>query len=392
MAPNALFLCLHCRADFSEIKEGQMSLDSVRSEAEAMCRFILSSEAVITGISPGCISLLGVPASFGQGAALTLLVDRYTVVSGKKSAGTIVSVYADAYERLLQFDTFKPVRDGTAPWLDFVMGVVDQIHRSGRPLGGFEASICSNLPFQVGMASSSSLLVALTRYLDRLFDLSLSAEEVMVFCQGVEASRSGGAVNSATLRAMLSPGRENLFSFAADGSLSGSAQFPSSFAQWVLASVTKTEECDELDASSTSGGCGQGQPTKESSRLARYQQEEEKRIRDCMEAFQRGDLSSAGALLTESHSRYRDSLEGISQEQELLYCLSLEQKSCYGSRLIDSGSGRSTIHLIAREDVESFCQEMTSGFEGMSGGGKLELIPLETGEASWAEEAGSSQS
>ncbi|MHC4883562.1 MAG: galactokinase [Planctomycetota bacterium] len=357
-----------------------MTLEAIRSEAESMCHFILCSEAKAVGMAPACIELLGLPAVYGGGAALTAVVDRYTVVGGRAVEGHTVSVYSDAYERLLQFNAERIERDGTAPWLDYVMGVVDQYRRAGHPVEGFEAAICAELPFGMGLSSSASMVVALAQYLKHIFALSLSLDEVAGLCRGAESEFVGRKASVATAKALLGANAKSLLHFDEDGEQVSSVPFPTEEAAWVLACTG--QGTDRYD--SAYHQLCQGDWSDASSALATHRAGEAQRIEDCVQAFEAGDLARAGSLLSESHVSCREHLENPTHELELLYHLALETEGCYGTRLAGAGFGGATVNLVARDAVDTFCQAVSSGYEEMSGESP-QLIPLELGRAAWTE-------
>ena len=78
---------------------------------------------------------------------------------------------------------------------------------------------------------------------------------------------------------------------------------------------------------------------------ARHVVSENKRVRDCAEALEGGDLAEAGRLMTASHKSLRDDYEVSTPELDLAVESLSDTPGVYGARLTGAGFGGCVIAL-----------------------------------------------
>jgi len=98
-------------------------------------------------------------------------------------------------------------------------------------------------------------------------------------------------------------------------------------------------------------------------RRAKHVITENERVRRAVEALQKDDFSSLGALLFHSHESLRDDYEVSCPELDLLYDVGKGYSGCLGARLVGAGFGGSGIALLEKGAGEEFRKRLLVGAE-----------------------------
>lgn len=139
--------------------------------------------------APGRVNVIGEHTDYNLGFVLPAAINYGTWIAFSSQAGRTLRVVAhdfQAQHALIELDA-EPQRDATAPWADYVRGVVQQLRRRGFRLAGGELLVTGNVPSGAGLSSSASFEIALIRAL-----LTLSGEPI----DPAEAARVGQAAEN----------------------------------------------------------------------------------------------------------------------------------------------------------------------------------------------------
>src|SRR5690242_2935608 len=99
--------------------------------------------------APGRVNLIGEHTDYNQGFVMPAAIDFYTWLGIATRADSIVNIRSDSFTDTISVrmgDGFRP-RHG---WSDYVVGVLDQISRSGRRLAGADISFAAKCPWDRG--------------------------------------------------------------------------------------------------------------------------------------------------------------------------------------------------------------------------------------------------
>jgi galactokinase len=100
---------------------------------------------------------------------------------------------------------------------------------------------------------------------------------------------------------------------------------------------------------------------------ARHVVTENQRTLAAAAALERGELTSFGQLMNESHASLRDDYEVSVPEIDLLTELARAVPGCYGSRITGGGFGGSTVSLVSVAAVEPFIDHVTAEYRAQLG-------------------------
>ena len=120
--------------------------------------------------APGRVNLIGEHTDYNGGFVLPAAINYNTWIAASTRTDRSLRVTArDFDEQVVQFDVDAPMQsDNTAPWSNYVRGVVQELKARGYQLAGGDLYITGNVPAGAGLSSSASLEVAVVRALTAL--------------------------------------------------------------------------------------------------------------------------------------------------------------------------------------------------------------------------------
>src|SRR5207245_5646259 len=94
---------------------------------------------------------------------------------------------------------------------------------------------------------------------------------------------------------------------------------------------------------------------------------ENARVKNAVEAFQRGDRAALGTLMKESHRSLRDDYEVSCKELDLMVEIASEQPGLIGARMTGGGFGGCTINLVESAGVNDFKRNVAAEYFSRTG-------------------------
>lgn len=142
-------------------------------------------EPVFIVRSPGRINLIGEHTDYNLGFVLPASIDKAIYVAiNKRDDNEIHLVAGDLDEKFsTTLDTMKYTEK---QWPNYILGVVDQLRKSGYTLSGFNAVIAGDIPIGAGLSSSAAVECATAYALNELFGLGLTKKAMVQLSQKAE--------------------------------------------------------------------------------------------------------------------------------------------------------------------------------------------------------------
>jgi galactokinase len=370
-----------------------MGLDALKETASEDCQFVVCSSVEQMSVAPGRVEVLGNHTDYNDGFILAAAVDRYVTVAGRRTDGQIASVYSDAYERLHQFNVETLKKDGTAPWADYVMGVVSELRQAGHEVGGFEAAVASDIPLGAGLSSSAALEVGVCMFLCEAHGIQMDSAEMAALCQRAENNFVG--MNCGILDQWSSlHGKADALVFLDCREKSGKTPPLGPDLELVVADTRAKhelvdgvynqlrEEC--FIAAEALAGMKHGAthlrdftpdelnqwedviPAGARVR-ARHVIEENARVLAGLDALENGNPEALGALMSASHASSRDLFGNSCEELDTMVEIAMGLEGCYGARLSGGGFGGCTVNLVRKNRAAAFAEELGAAYEAKTG-------------------------
>lgn len=120
--------------------------------------------------APGRVNLIGEHTDYNGGFVLPAAINYHTWIAASGSNDRLLHVVAqnmDNQQVIIDLDA-EMLPDDSAPWSDYVRGVIQQLRRNNYTLRGGKLFVTGNIPAGAGLSSSAALEMAVIRALTGL--------------------------------------------------------------------------------------------------------------------------------------------------------------------------------------------------------------------------------
>jgi galactokinase len=335
--------------------------------------------------APGRVNLLGDHTDYNAGLVLPMAIQLETVVAFTPRPRRELLLASTHATGPVLIDLSQPPRP-RGDWTDYIVGVASVLEQEGCTIDGAELSIASTVPPGAGLSSSAALEVAaafalldgvipdrltLARWCQRaendfvgarcgIMDqyvacLGQAGHALMIDCRSYESRpvplppTAAVVVSDTMVRHDNAGGEYNLRRRQCEEAAAVVAAAQPDVQ--TLRDVTTTDLLRHRDRLSDV-----------QFRRARHVLSENARVLAAAEALERGDLTRAGELMSESHRSLRDDFEVSGAELDLLVDLAVAQPGVVGSRMTGGGFGGSTVTLVAESATATVVAAIRAGF------------------------------
>jgi galactokinase len=341
-------------------------------------RFGSQSEPVVYR-APGRVNLIGEHTDYNLGFVFPIALEMACYAAIAPATHSKLRVYSSDLRDERTIDIAEiPSASRKSHWSDYVVGVAQELSKSGREIGAADLLIHSEVPAGSGLSSSAALEIATADAL--LGSRSMSKLDIALLGQRAESQFVGVPCGIMDQYASVF-GRENA-AIQLDCRALEHQYVPLPEGVRILAvnSMVKHElgtsayrqrviECQEAVEAIRKSGANVGslrdvplglfesvrdQIPEVPRRRARHVISENQRVLDFGEAARAGDLRSMGRLFVDSHRSMRDDYEISCEEIDFLIDTAVACPGVYGARMTGGGFGGCTVNLVAPEAVEAF--------------------------------------
>ena len=137
-------------------------------------------------LSPGRINIIGEHVDYNDGFVLPAAINKYVCFAVSQSEDTKCTLIAKDLDETYTFDlndTLVPVEQ---MWVNFFLGVLQQLKDRGFAMTGFNIVFSSTVPMGAGLSSSAAVECGFGYALNKIFSLGLSREEIALIGQKSE--------------------------------------------------------------------------------------------------------------------------------------------------------------------------------------------------------------
>lgn len=369
-----------------------MSINLDKARAAFMAEFGAAPDTVVR--APGRVNIIGEHTDYNHGFVLPMAIEHNTVIVARRRGDGVLNAFAANMNRRAQASIEHRVRNAAESWMDYVVGVADELVQLGQPVHGADLLILGDVPLGCGLSSSAALEMAALCMFESLGGFRMD---------GAEAARLGQRVENVFLG--LSTGIMDQFISRCGRAGHGlfldcrSYEFeliPVAFpgALFVIANTCcargltqskyneRVAECQAavgvLRAHTKSGthlrdftladleSCHETLP-ETPFRRARHIITENARTIEACESMRRGEAERLGALMNASDASLREDYEVTSFELDTMTAAARALPGCYGARMTGAGFGGCTINLVAEEQAEAFGQALMREYAERTG-------------------------
>ncbi|HEY0273268.1 MAG TPA: galactokinase [Chitinophaga sp.] len=342
--------------------------------------------------SPGRINLIGEHTDYNNGFVMPAAIDK-RIIYGVQLNGTRTctahAVYTNETVRF-SLDQVKP----TPGWINYLLGVVDQLQKRGYAVPGFDCVVDGDIPVGAGLSSSAAVEGGLVVALNELMGLGLSRIEMAQIGQKAEHTFPGVLCGIMDQFANLH-GRKDQVILLDCRSLEYK-YFPFRFPDYKIVlcntmvhhSLASSEynvrrrQCETgvaaiqalhpavqslRDATLEQLQAVQEQVGPEVYQRCRFVIGEIARTQEAGPLLEKGELAEFGRLMYETHEGLSRDYGVSCPELDVLVELARQRPEVAGARMMGGGFGGCTINLVRAEHVPDFAKYIETHYEKETG-------------------------
>lgn len=339
--------------------------------------------------SPGRINLIGEHTDYNNGFVLPASVDKavYFVIAPREDNQVILHAadLDETYTFTLD-DLSKPEQS----WALYQIGVIEQIQKMGKTIGGFQTTFGGDVPVGAGMSSSAALECCLLFGLSEIFDLKLDRFTIVKMGQKVENEYVG--VQSGIMDQFASVFGKEESVIRLDCRSLEYEYFPFLMKDYLLVlcdtsvkhSLASSEyntrrlECEKgvavlqkydskikslRDVSPEFAEQHKDELGDVVYRRCKYMTEEILRVQEACDFLVQGDMENFGKEMYATHNGLQHEYEVSCDELDFLVEQTLDNSDVLGARMMGGGFGGCTINLIKIDAVDEFEKSMKLAYK-----------------------------
>jgi len=345
--------------------------------------------------APGRVNLIGEHTDYNEGFVLPIAIGKKIIMLGQLRNDRLVQVFDLGYKAEAKFylDNLSPSKKDT--WVNYLMGVMDEIQKTEYPLQGANLIFTSNIPKGAGLSSSAALEVVTALTMAKLNLLEIKPVEMAHLCRRAENNFVGVACGimdqyisclGQKNYALFIDCRSNDYELIPFKNYNYQIVICNSKIQRGLLNSEynkRKEECKiaaeffkhklnrEIralrDITIDEYKKYQAQLLEVIARRARHVISENYRVQAGVQALREENFSAFGKLMVESHQSLKNDYEVSCPELDLLVDLALKQEGVLGARMTGAGFGGCTVNLLRREYIDAFEKTIKQGYKKITG-------------------------
>ena len=341
--------------------------------------------------APGRVNLIGEHTDYNGGFVLPAAINYRTWIAASARRDRELQVVArDFGQQKVSFNLDDPMeKDASAPWSNYVRGVVQELRKKGFQLAGGNLYITGNVPAGAGLSSSASLEVAVVRALTELSGETIDATQAALIGQAAENNFVG--CNCGIMDQLISArGQESSALLIDCQDLSTRAvSIPTDWEILIVHSGVKRglveSEYNQRRTQCESAAAFFGQPTLRgvalqellmaegdldnlSFRRARHVLTENARTQIAAEALSNGDLPTLVSVMAESHASMRDDFNITTPAiDRLVEILQVAGEGQAGARMTGGGFGGCVVSIAPGSVIPRLMQAVTDRYQAETG-------------------------
>lgn len=343
--------------------------------------------------APGRVNLIGEHTDYNNGFVLPLAINLETRVAAAPNPDFRIRIYSREMNANIEID----LDEGLEPeknWGDYIRGVIHYFCQDGRPVGGANLLIESDIPPGSGLSSSAALTVSVAYALSSVCGFEIEPLKMATVCRLAESRFAG--TNCGIMDQLTSIFGQKGHALLIDCLDSKITPIPleENGASLVIVNTMVRHELAESEYNNRRRECDEAvkiiraeHPDVRSLRditvdnlarvlpdmpgllakRARHVVTENRRVIESTEHLRQNNFAELGKLMNESHESLRDDYEVSCDELDLLVELASNMDGVFGARMTGGGFGGCTVNLMHPESVDEFIKKISAEYESKTG-------------------------
>ncbi len=333
--------------------------------------------------APGRVNLIGEHTDYNDGYVLPMAIDRATWIALRPRTSRQVQLYSLDHVAACSFSLESIERD-RMHWSEYPKGVAHTLLAHGYPLSGWEGVTACDIPMGAGLSSSASFELAVARAFSAVSGFAWDKQLMARLCQQAENQWVG--VKCGIMDQMISAIGEEGKAILIDcrDNAHRAVPLPQGVTVVIMDTMTRRglvesaynqrrQQCQEaakafgakalrdVDLDTYLQKAELLHPV--TRRRAKHVITENQRTLDAAAAMERGDATTLGILMRDSHTSLRDDFEVANDALNSIVDAAQSHVGCLGARMTGAGFGGCAVALVATSMVESFMQHVDETYQ-----------------------------
>lgn len=345
--------------------------------------------------APGRVNIIGEHTDYNHGFVLPMAIERETAIAFRRRPDRVLRAVAINFGREAEASLDNRERDPEDSWMDYILGVADELAKLNLPLTGADMVIKGDVPVASGLSSSASLEMAALVMFETLGGYHLDGPEGPQLGKRVENLFLG--VNSGIMDQFIvrmgKAGHALFLDCRSHEYDLTPVDFPN--ARFVIANTgvsrglgaskynERVAECAEAVRILREKTGRDGSHLRDFEladlkaaradmmdvvyRRAHHVITEDDRTKAARDAMGAGEMTRLGQLMDASDFSLRDDYEVTCMELDAMTAMARSLPGCYGARMTGAGFGGCAVMLVANEQVESFTAALMGAYREKTG-------------------------
>lgn len=341
-------------------------------------------------LSPGRINIIGEHVDYNDGFVLPAAINKYICFAISKNENSECALVAKDLNEVYKFDLNDTLQPIDKMWVNYILGVLQQLKEKGFQLNGFTIVFSSTIPMGAGLSSSAALECGIAYAMNKMFNLNLSKEEIALIGQKAEHTFAG--VNCGIMDQFASVfGKKNNV-IKLDCTTLEYEYHKANFKEYQLVLFDSCVKHTHL----TSGYNERRNEVEQGLSIIKEQYQEVTSFRNCTEkmvlslkdklgeiifnrclfvvheiervelavkALSEGNIEQLGNLMTKTHYGLSELYEVSCPEMDFLVQETNNFSAIIGARMMGGGFGGCTINLVKKENVKAVIEKMNQAYK-----------------------------
>jgi galactokinase len=338
--------------------------------------------------SPGRVNIIGEHTDYNDGFVLPAAIDKASYVAAGLRDDDTIQLFAEEFGEPYNL-TLSSLAPSDKGWPNYILGVVDQLIKSGHAIKGFNLVLSGNVPIGAGLSSSASIECATAFALNELFQLSIPKLEIVKMAQRAEHLYAGVRVGIMDMFASVFGKKDHVIKLDCRSLDYEYVPLKMDGFKIVLFNTNIEHSLASSEYNTRRQQCEAGvalikkhHPGVVSLRDAtmnmlhqyvepadaliykrcKYVVEEKERLLAGCEDLKRGDIKALGQKMYQTHDGLSKEYEVSCKELDFLVDRVRTNEAVLGARMMGGGFGGCTINLVKDDAIEKLVQETTAAY------------------------------
>ncbi|WP_316819145.1 galactokinase [Pedobacter nyackensis] len=353
--------------------------------------------------SPGRINVIGEHTDYNGGFVMPAAIDKAVYVAVSKREDNEIHLYAEDFKQSHEA-SLAELNISEKGWPNYILGVVDQIIKRNKAIGGFNLYIDGDVPPGAGLSSSAAVECATAFALDQVFNLGFPKMELTDIAQKAEHVFAGVSCGIMDQFASVFGKKDHAIMLDCRSMEYEYVPLNLSGYQFLLLNTKVKHSLADSAYNDRRAQCEQAvawikEAHPEVSTLrdvdmemleiyvkhrdvdvyekCSYVVKENVRLIQAAGYLKDGNLKALGKLMFDTHDGLSKSYEVSCDELDYLVDAVRAEKSVLGARMMGGGFGGCTLNIVETEHISELVKKLSEDYD-QKFGLKLEAYLVET--------------